>query len=65
MHTKCCLENRKGRYHSEDLGIDGRIILLIDLKETGFVWLRIRIDKSRSVVSTVMNVRFHKKRGIS
>jgi hypothetical protein len=27
MHTKFWLENLKGRDHSEDLGIDGRIVL--------------------------------------
>jgi hypothetical protein len=27
MHTKLWLENLKGRDHSEDLGVDGRIIL--------------------------------------
>jgi hypothetical protein len=26
-HTKCWLENLKGRYHSENLGVDGKIIL--------------------------------------
>jgi len=27
MHTKFLLENQKGRDHSEDLGVDGKIIL--------------------------------------
>jgi hypothetical protein len=27
MHTVFCLENLKGKDHSEDLGIDGKIIL--------------------------------------
>jgi hypothetical protein len=27
IETKFCMENLKGKYHSEDLGIDGRIIL--------------------------------------
>jgi hypothetical protein len=30
------LENLKGRDHSEDIGIDGRIILSWILKEAGF-----------------------------
>jgi hypothetical protein len=48
MHTKFWLENLKGRNHSEDLGIDGRIILELILGEnsrkvwTGFIWLRTR-----------------------
>jgi hypothetical protein len=41
------MENFKGRDHSEDLGVDGRIILeWISGKQdrkvwTGFIWLRI------------------------
>jgi hypothetical protein len=27
MHTRYRLENLKGRHHSEDLGVDGKIIL--------------------------------------
>jgi hypothetical protein len=27
MHTKFLSEKMKGRHHSEDLGVDGRIIL--------------------------------------
>jgi hypothetical protein len=27
MHTKFWSENKKGRDHSEDLGVDGKIIL--------------------------------------
>jgi hypothetical protein len=27
MRTKFWIESEKGRYHSEDLGVDGRIIL--------------------------------------
>jgi hypothetical protein len=47
MGTVVWLENPKGRDHSEDLGVDGRIILEWILgkgggKEwTGFMWLRI------------------------
>jgi len=25
MHTKFCSQNLKGRYHSQDLGVDGKI----------------------------------------
>jgi hypothetical protein len=41
------LENLKGRDHSEDLGVDRRIILKLILGKqdgefwTGFIWLRI------------------------
>jgi hypothetical protein len=35
MHTKFLLENLKGREHAEDLGVDGRIKLRIDLTEMG------------------------------
>jgi hypothetical protein len=39
MHTTFLYENQKGRDHSEDLGIDGRIILDWSLrKEGGNVW---------------------------
>jgi hypothetical protein len=47
MHTIYWLENLKGRDHSEDLGIDGKIILEWILGKqggevwTGFIWLRI------------------------
>jgi len=33
MHTKFWSENLKGRDHLEDLGIDGMIILRVDLRE--------------------------------
>jgi hypothetical protein len=37
MHTVIQFENLEGRDHLEDLGIDGRIILVW----TGFLWLMI------------------------
>jgi hypothetical protein len=46
MHTMFWLENLKGRDHSEDLGVDRRIILECITKKqdgkvwTGFIWLR-------------------------
>jgi len=33
MHPKFWSENLKGRDHLEDLGIDGMIILRVDLRE--------------------------------
>jgi hypothetical protein len=42
------LQDLKGRDHSEDKGVDGRIILKLMFEEkdrqlwTGFIWLRIR-----------------------
>jgi hypothetical protein len=47
MHTKFWSENLAGREHSEDLGVDGRIILELILEKldgrvwTGCLWLRI------------------------
>jgi hypothetical protein len=47
MHTKFWSEILKSRDNSEDLGIDGRIILECILEKqggklgTGFIWLRI------------------------
>jgi hypothetical protein len=47
MHTKFSLENLKGRDHSEDLGVDGKIILEWTLGKwggkvlPGCIWLRI------------------------
>jgi hypothetical protein len=29
MHNKFCLESPKGRGHSEDLGVDDRIIIFV------------------------------------
>jgi len=48
MHTKFWLENLKGRDHSEDLDVDGRVILQWILQKyggklwTGFMWLKIK-----------------------
>jgi hypothetical protein len=47
MYTKFWSENLKGRYNSEDLRVDGRIILecilkkLLEVVWTGYICLRI------------------------
>jgi hypothetical protein len=50
MHTIFWLENQKGRDHSENLGVDGRIILeCIVCKFGGKVWTEciwLRIETS-------------------
>jgi hypothetical protein len=46
MHAKFWLENLEGRDHSEEFGIDGKIILEWILRKlggkvwSGFIWLR-------------------------
>jgi len=35
MYAKCWSENLKGRDHLEDLGVDGKIVL-VDLREIGW-----------------------------
>jgi hypothetical protein len=53
MHTK---------FWSEDLGVDGRIILVYILEKnggnvwTGYIWLRIRLSGG-TLVNTVTNLR--------
>jgi hypothetical protein len=47
MFIKFCLTSLKGMHHSEDLGVDGRIILKCILRQQvlgvqiGFIWLKI------------------------
>jgi hypothetical protein len=50
------LENLKGREHSEDLGVDGRINEWIVEKQGGEVWTQDR-DQLRALVNAVMNLR--------
>jgi hypothetical protein len=56
------LENLKGRDHLEDIGVDGKIILEMDLREIGWEgvdWIHLvqERDQWRASVSTVMNLR--------
>jgi hypothetical protein len=46
MRTKFWLENLKGRNHSEDLGVDGRIILKwISNKMESVDWIDLAQDR--------------------
>jgi hypothetical protein len=59
------LGNLKGRDHSEDLGVDGRIILRQILgKQSEKAWTG-RRDQWRALMNTVMKFGFHKTREIS
>jgi hypothetical protein len=60
----------KGRDHSKDLDVDGRIILEWILGKMGWEgvnWIHLvqERDQWQVLVNTVMNLRFHKRRGIS
>jgi hypothetical protein len=60
MHTKGWLVSMKGRDHSDDLGLDGRIILKLILGKQGWrVWAGF-ISLSFGTVSG-----FHKRRELS
>jgi hypothetical protein len=59
MHIKVWLENPNGSNHSEDLGVDGKVILAIDFKEIGWkgmdcISLVQDRDRRRALVNTVM-----------
>jgi hypothetical protein len=61
MHVRFLSENLKGRDHSEDLGVDGRIILEWILVKTvlEFVeWIRLDQDRDwwQDPANTVMNL---------
>jgi hypothetical protein len=59
MHKKCWLESLKGRDHSEDLGVDGRIILkcIVGKWSWGIDWIHLPKDRDRwrAFVKTVIN----------
>jgi len=62
MRPKFLSENLKGRDHSEELGVDGRIICIImDLREIvweSVEWMHLaqERDQWRAVVNMVMNL---------
>jgi len=63
MHIVCWSGDLMERVHSEDLGVNGRIILKLILKKwdneawAGFFWLRIGAV-GRSLVTAVMKLCF-------
>jgi hypothetical protein len=60
-NTKVWMENAKGRDHTEDLGVDGKIILewMLGKQWVGVDWIHLtqRRDQWWAVVNTVMNLR--------
>jgi hypothetical protein len=64
------LESLKGRDHSEDLGVDGKVIFKWILKKYGrwvaVDWTDVAQDKDRlrDLVNTVRIFQFHKRLGI-
>jgi len=60
----------EGKNHLEDPGVDGRIVLKMDLQEVGcggMDWIELaqERDRWRTLVNAVMIFGFHKMRGIS
>jgi hypothetical protein len=60
MHTKSLSEYLKGRDHSEDLGVDGRILWECVFREIGWEvdWIHLAQDRNwwRAVMNTVMKI---------
>jgi hypothetical protein len=66
MRTKFSLESLKER----DLGVDGEDNIKIDIREIKLEdvdWIHLAQDRDmwRALVNTVMNLTFHKRKGIS
>jgi hypothetical protein len=55
------LGNQKGRYHAEDLGVDGRMLLewFLGRKSENMDWVHLAQDRDQwdALVNTVMNHR--------
>jgi hypothetical protein len=50
MHTKFWLANLKGKDHSVDLGVDGKINISVELRETGregVDWIHLAQDRDQ------------------
>jgi len=47
MHSKFWSENLKGRDHSEDLGVDGRILLECILGKQDVQWIHLVLDRDQ------------------
>jgi hypothetical protein len=49
MHTKLCLEDLQGRDHSEDLGANGRIIImnLMEIVWEDVDWIHLAKDRDQ------------------
>jgi hypothetical protein len=70
MDTIFWSENLKGRGNSEDLGVDGNIILQWILREIGWEgidWMHLAEDRDgcQVLVNTIMNLRVSSKVGVS
>jgi len=62
MHAVFWLENLMGRDHSEDLDIDGRI-MLHGILGKGVDWIHLAQNRDQwwDLVNTIMNPGFHKR----
>jgi hypothetical protein len=50
FYTKFCSENLEGRDHKEDIGVDGRIPIRMDLREIGWGgvdWMHLAPDRDQ------------------
>jgi hypothetical protein len=70
VHTGFWWGNLRERYHLEDPGVDGRIILrwisrMWDVGGIDCIDLAQDRDRWLAVIKVVMNLGFHKMRGIS
>jgi len=69
-HTKFSSENLKGRDHSEDIRVDGRITLELILRGLGWegvYYIHVAQDRDqwRPLVDMEMTLRVHKTRVVS